>query len=84
MFPTFGQEFSTHGVPQNKQSIQLLIEQLRATVHADLRNLTQPLFPMACGIDLLAGAANSPAVVQRLEPIFDAFQVLADGQITTC
>src|SRR5271170_4320243 len=83
MFPTLGQKFSSHRVPQNQQSIQLQIQQLCSAVHAGVRNLAQPLLPMAWSVDLPTSAGNAPASVQRLEPTHHPPLVFADGQITT-
>jgi hypothetical protein len=52
MFPALGEKFSSHRVPHNRQSIQLLIEQLCSAAHNGLRIFAQPLVAMAWGIDL--------------------------------
>ena len=39
MFPALGQKLGSDVSPQGLQSVQLLIEQLRAAAHAGLRNL---------------------------------------------
>ena len=50
-----------------------------ARLHAGMRKLAQPLFPMAESVDLPAGAGNTPASVQRLEPTHHSPLVFADG-----
>src|SRR5215472_10198197 len=69
MLPALGQKLISYLAPQNLQSIQMLIKQLCAAAHAGLRNLVQPLLPIARGIHLGTPTRNAPASIQRLEPI---------------
>src|SRR5215472_10100239 len=71
MLPALGQKLISYLAPQNLQSIQMLIKQLCAAAHAGLRNLVQPLLPIARGIHLGTPTRNAPASIQRLEPIHD-------------
>src|SRR6266571_3888149 len=82
MFPTLGQKLGSDVAPQGLQSIQLLIEQLRAAAHAGLRNLAHPFLSTARSIDLGAGTSNAPTAIQRLQSIHHARQIFADGLIT--
>src|ERR1700746_3458198 len=83
MLPTLRQKLTSYLAPQNLQSIQMLIKQLCAAVHASVRNLVQPLLPITRGIDSRASAGNAPAAIQPLEPIHPPPQIFADRLITT-
>jgi hypothetical protein len=50
MFSALGQKLGSQVSPQGLQSIQLLIEELRAAAYAGLRNLVQPFLSIARGI----------------------------------
>src|SRR5580693_746202 len=82
MFPTLGQKLGSQGSPQDLQAIQLLIEQLRAAAHPGLRNLAQPLLPIAWSVDLGAGTGDAPPSIQRLQSIHHPGQIFAEGLIT--
>src|SRR5207245_7746543 len=82
MFPALGQKLGSDVSPQDLQSVQLLIEQLRPAAHAGLRNLAQPFLSRARSIDLGAGTSNAPTAIQRLQSIHHARQIFADGLIT--
>src|SRR5437899_11632558 len=82
MFPAFRQKLGSHLSPQVLQSIQLLIEQLRAAPHAGLWELAQPFLSRARSIDLGAATRNAPASIQCFQSIHHARQIFADGLIT--
>src|ERR1700737_4478336 len=82
MFSALGQKLGSHLSPQGLQSIQLLIEQLRAAAHAGLWELAQPFLSRACSIDLGAGTRNAPTAIQRLPSIHHSRQIFANGLIT--
>src|ERR1700737_193514 len=82
MFSALGQKLGSHLSPQGLQSIQLLIEQLRAAAHAGLWELAQPFLSRACSIDLGAGTRNAPTAIQRLQSIHHSRQIFANGLIT--
>src|SRR5260370_37898506 len=82
VFPALGQELGSDVSPQDLQSVQLLIEQLRAAAHPGLRNLAQPFLSTARSINLGAGTGNAPTAIQCLQSIHHARQIFADGLIT--
>src|SRR5260370_16519784 len=82
LFPALGQKLGSYLSPQGLQSIQLLIEQLRAAAHPGLRDFVQPFLPIAWGIDLGAGTGNAPASVQCLKPLPHPSHIFANGLLT--
>src|ERR1700681_3438803 len=81
MFPAFRQQLLPRFLPYPHQKVELLIGLLSPATHAGFPQLFQPGGAMARGIDLLAGAGNRPAPIDRLETIHHAREIFAGGEI---
>jgi len=81
MLPAFRQQFVPCFLPYPHQKVELLIGLLSPAAHPGFPQFFQPRSAMARGIDLLAGAGNRPAPINRLETIHHAREIFADGEI---
>src|SRR5580700_4852305 len=81
MLPAFRQQLLPRFPPYPYQKVELLIGLLSPAAHAGFPQFFQPGGAMARGIDLLAGAGNRPAPIDRFETIHHAREILAGGQI---
>jgi hypothetical protein len=79
---TLRQEISSYLLAQSLQGIELLVEELGPTAHADFRYFVEPFRTMVRCVDGCTFTGNAPAPVERLEPIHDAREIFADRQIT--
>src|ERR1700676_3416100 len=82
MLPAFRQQFVPCFLPYPHQKVELLIGLLSPAAHTGFPEFFQPRSAMARGIDLLAGAGNRPAPIDRFETIHHAREVFADGEVT--
>jgi hypothetical protein len=83
MFLAFGQQLSPRLPTDLHQTIQLLIELLRATTDAGLRQLFEPTATVARRIDFFSSAGNRPTSIQAFESIHDSREIFGDSQIAT-
>src|SRR6266478_8748977 len=81
MLAALEQKILPYFMAQGLQRVELLVIVLGATAHASFRDLAQPFWTVARCIDLRPCTRNRPAPIQRLDPIHDPPEILADRQI---
>src|SRR5258705_7438900 len=81
MLPAFRQQLLPRFLPYLSQKMELLIDPLSPATQTDFPQFFQPGGAMARGIDLLAGAGNSPAPIYSFETIHHAREIFVGGEI---